>query len=710
MISESLTLAGGSLPLVPRDTTSVDFIQPVADVAVALKNRKPLSQPIAEDVALFITLPLKVRSEVWALVRACELVRTLTTGKQAIKVQPACERAIRVFKDRHWNLKTFRALYDNWNASGDWVVLVNRTKAGKLWQKRDDGLNESFLDFVARRFGEFKRDDGKRQALMSIKRQWQTGRNDRGEAEMIPGYELLWNARERAIIPDGWSYSNILRQIKARSKFTEATRALLHLGTAAAKEFVPQVNSTREGLRFMEEVQFDDVKTDWRVFDPQTGQPMDLWLLVARDRATALLLGFGMRPARVREDGSQEHLKLIDMKQLCGWLLERYGLPPYEMIWKIERGTATLSAGSAAALAELLPDRIRVSFSSMLGGNSPAGYFERRIGNSKGKASLESHNRLMHTIGANVDAQTGPSYGKRPADLAAREKEAVEIWKLAQMLPESLRGQAQYPVLTLAQARAELQRIFAVQNNRTEHSLEGFEEILEWFDEGRGLWLPQSQMPDGELQLRKRKESPIERGARLVAGLEWTRVSPEIIRAFYEHTQRPVKVEESGEIEFLLEGKKIYFLPPPGAKPLPPGTKLLGYLNPDEPRFLHLTDGDGRIVGTWLRKALVKHHDEDALQQALRYGARAMSAVKEYAETLASDERARLEAMRQHNAELIQSATFIEVTPAAATSTGTLRSPVAAALASTAVTKKEIKNLEKQRAEDERIAREALEL
>lgn len=707
MIYDAPSMAGGNA-LVPRDTAAVDFVQPVTDVAATLKSRKPLSQPIAEDVALFITLPTRVRSEVWALVRACELVRKLTTGKDAIRVQPACARAVQTFKDRHWNLKTFRALFDKWNRAGDWVVLVNRAKAGKLWIKCDNGLNEKFLEFVAQRFGEFKREDGKRQALMSIKRQWATGRNDRGEAESIPGYERDWQARDRANHPTGWSYSNILRQIKARAKFTAATRALLHQGTAAAKVFIPQVNSTREGLRFMEEVQFDDVKTDWRVFDPQTGQPMDLWLLVARDRATTLLLGFGMRPARVREDGSQEHLKLIDMKQLCGWLLERYGLPPYEMIWKIERGTATLSAGSAAALAEMLPNRIRVSFSSMLGGTSPAGYFERRIGNSKGKASLESHNRLMHTIGANVAAQTGPAYGRRPADLAAREKEAVEIWNLAQSLPEHLRGQAQYPVLTLAQARTELQRIFAVQNNRTEHSLEGFDEVLEWFDEKRGLWLPQSQMPEGDLKLRKRKESPVERGARLVAGLEWTRVSPEIIRAFYEHTQRPVRVLESGEIEFLHEGKTICFLPPTGAPPLPPGSKLLGYLNPEEPRFLHLTDGDGRIVGTWLRKALVKHHDEDALQQAIRYGARAFSAVKEYADTLAGDEVTRLQAMRQHNEQLLQSATFIEVAPATPTNMATVRSSVAAALASTTATKKEIKNLERQRAEDERIAREAL--
>ena len=84
----------------------------------------------------------------------------------------------------------------------------------------------------------------------------------------------------------------------------------------------------------MEEVQFDDVKVDFRVFDTSTGKPVDLWLLIAHDRATSMLLGFGMRPATVREDGSQVHLKLRDTKQLAGWVLERYGVPPYRMTWK----------------------------------------------------------------------------------------------------------------------------------------------------------------------------------------------------------------------------------------------------------------------------------------------------------------------------------------------------------------------------------------
>ena len=124
-------------------------------------------------------------------------------------------------------------------------------------------------------------------------------------------------------------------------------------------------------------IQFDDVRLDFRVIDTESGQICDLWILIARDVATGMLLGFGMRPALKREDGSQIHLKARDMKQLCGWILETYGLPPYVMTWVLENGTATLDAAIRTALAEMLGDRIEFQMASMIGGNRLFGYWEK---------------------------------------------------------------------------------------------------------------------------------------------------------------------------------------------------------------------------------------------------------------------------------------------------------------------------------------------
>lgn len=676
------TFPGANASLAPALSRSV--VQPIRNVLAYLEERAPVRH-FDQEPALYITLPQAVRAEVAGLLLACGQV------KHYKSVHAGCVAMVGKYAHRCWSVKRFRALFDAWNKAGDWVALVNRSKAGALWQVREaSALPGEFVTFCAQRFAKCKRADAKRQAWVAIIRQWRTGRNRAGEREAIPGYGFWedWFHMEHgnavlpaeAPLPRGWSYDNILRRVKKTAKFTRAAQALSHEGEATARSYLPQVHMTRAALRFMEEVQFDDVKVDVRVFDQATGEVMDLWLLVARDLATTMALGFGMRPARVREDGTQEHLKLRDMKQLAGWLLERYGLPPYVMTWKVENGTATFNDGTTAAIHELLGNRIKISFASMIAGKSPVGYAERGVGNSKGKASLESLNRLGHTIRADLPGATGLRYDKRPADLIAREKECREIWSVTRFLPAHLQSEVEYPLLTLAQVRAALWQGFRWENERTVHDLEGFETMLEWYDAARGLWLPQrtapNPLPPGA-DLRQRKESPIERAARLTLGLEWARVSPAIITAFYEHTARPVTVENSGEIMLRHEGVTHRYQNT--GTPVAPATKLLGYFHPDDPAYLHLTDGRGAFVGTWIRPGLVPMGDAEALAQALRYTTQARTAAQAAAAELAAPEIADLEAMRAKNAALLDLGTFVDVAAAPAAG-GTVGSPVGAGL------------------------------
>ena len=643
--------------LIQLGTQPPRLIQPVADVAQYLAQRVPVLDCL-DELPLLLTLPSDpyeprkdVRGEVKCRCAACLAVKHCVAAGS--KVQPVIIQVLSQFQRWNWKLGTFRALYDRWDEAKDWVVLVNRSRAGLGWVNREPGLEDVFLDFVAGRCGAFKRSDALPEAIRSIHRQWRTGLNHLGMVEMIPGYAADWNNRNRHRIPDGWTPGNLRRQLAKRSKYLKVHKALLHEGIAAARKFIPQVRSTREGLRFMEEIQFDDVKCDFRVFDTATGKPVDLWLLVAHDRATAMLLGFGLRPATVREDGSQEHLKLSDTKQLLGWVLEHYGLPPYQVTLKMENGTASMTDGTAAAIMEMLPERLKVSFASMIGGDSPSGFRERALGNSKGKASLESGNRIMHMIAAGQPGQTGPSYGVRPKDLASREKECVTIWEATEDFPTGLReklvNEFGYPLLTLQQARQEVKNIFTIRNNRTDHALEGFEKIL--VKEG------------GELV--QRMESPAERATKLAAGLTFTPVSPEIIAAFYEHTERAVRVTDAGEIEFHHEGRKLTFARPDGGAAMVPGSKCLAYFHPDDPRLLHLTNGKGAFLGTWLRRSLVRHGDEKALNEAIHYANSALKAAKERAAEI-NPENAQLKAMRERNQELLQAGSFIDVTDAPA--------------------------------------------
>jgi hypothetical protein len=635
---------------VPSGTLVLGMEQPVLDVRAHLAARRPVAR-WQDETRLFQRLPGELRAEVRSLQLAMGLVETLTGGDHPLKVAPACRKALEVFP-QFGPLKTFRGKYDAWLAARDWLVLVNRARAGGDWQAGARGLPDVFLDYVAARMGCFKRGDAAEQAILSIRRQWGTGRNHRGVEEAIPGYAEGWDGRARGLLPEGWSSDNLRREIRRRRKFTAAHKALMHEGIAAARASLPQVHGSRGALRFLERVQFDDVRCDFRVFDTESGQVCDLWLLIARDVATTMLLGFGMRPARAREDGSQEHLKLQDMKQLCGWLLETYGLPPYLMTWVIEHGTATLSEAVALAMEQMLgADRIHVSWSQMIGGKSPLGYGERAIGNSKGKAMLESLNRLQHMLTSHFPGQIGLNYSVRPAELQAREREALDIWNSHK---EEDRAHLAYPFYTLPQARQKLFEVFALQNHRTEHACEGFERVAEWYDAESGLWKPAQAAPldMGGRRVRTRMESPIERAGRLVAGCgEWTRVSPEIITALYEHTQRKCVVNPRGEVEISVDRKTIRFAAPGPEYALAANTRCLGYFNPTDPRFLTLTDARRSILGVWLRRGLVTEPDEVA--EAIRYSAAALRAAKEHASQLAAGDAGELERMREHNGQFV---------------------------------------------------------
>jgi hypothetical protein len=313
----------------------------------------------------------------------------------------------------------------------------------------------------------------------------------------------------------------------------------------------------------------------------------------------------------------------------------------------------------------------------MLGGESPVGYAERGVGNSKAKASLESQNRIIHTMLADQPGQTGPIYTVRPADLASRAKEAREIWESAHLLPPHLRSGVGYPLLTVGQAKDHLWRVFRLQNERTGHDLQGFDDVAEYLDLTSGEWR-QGACPVGA-QARRRRESPLERCARLSQPFlgQWSQVGPDIIRAFYEHTVRAVVVKPSGMIEFRVDDRSVEFAPPGQTHALVPGTKALGYSHPDDPRFLHISDAQGRILGTWLRRD--RTGDRESVTEAIRYQAAALRAARATADTYAADERAALEQMRADNATLLARESFVDV--AEVNEPGeVLRSPLAAAL------------------------------
>ncbi len=198
-------------------------IQPVADVASYLLLRKSQPDPEQES-SLFITLPVKERDQVAITLRAIALVNTYVK-RDKMSVHAACKKVVVVYADQYWSAKRFEARYAAFTKKQDWVVLVNRSKAGLAWQDSDRGLPAGFLKFYASVRRRYKRKDAGREALREVKRQWSTGRNSAGKMEPIPGYGFWreWFKRTNpdalvvpltAPIPPGWSPSNIARQIQ----------------------------------------------------------------------------------------------------------------------------------------------------------------------------------------------------------------------------------------------------------------------------------------------------------------------------------------------------------------------------------------------------------------------------------------------------------------------------------------------------------------
>jgi hypothetical protein len=110
----------------------------------------------------------------------------------------------------------------------------------------------------------------------------------------------------------------------------------------------------------------------------------------------------------------------------------------------------------------------------------------------------------------------------------------------------------------------------------------------------------------------------------------------------------------------------VVFCAPPELQ-LAPGTKALAYHHSADPHFLHLTTGDGRILGTWSQRGRTAFLDSQALAEAMRYTHAARAAAMATASELAAPERAALDAMRQHNAGLEQFIVTTDVPNATAT-------------------------------------------
>lgn len=583
------------------------------------------------DIAAFAELPIRHQVEIRAMLAVfwrvdhAEHGSTMSAWHEAIKEANAylAARAIPTVFKRQTLYGIRKAFLD---AGKDWAACIDRRKAPE-WDEHERRmigeagakLPEAFVEHLQGLCMRHNRSSV--QAVEELYRAWRRG-------EAIPGYGIWtsWFIREHpmsplpqiAPLPEGWSRRN-LRRYRPRPAALEMARR----GVSAGAALLPSIIRTRQGLRPMEYVVFDDWRADFLVHVPGVPKACELHGILSMDVASAMALCYGIRPAIPRADETCEGLKRDDTKSLLVDLLLRYGYPlDYQMNVIVENGTATITPADANAVEEVTQGQVRFHWTSMVSG-TVFGWPDRPVGNFKGKAWLESFFNLLHNAAGNVAGQIGPHYDARPRSIPAREAELKALVRAQESLPAHLRETMQYrmPFPHLRDAKAGLDHVFHFLNHRENHACEGFESVLKLRLSEHDTYRPVSELiaagysPEALRALGPRPvlETPAERFVRLVKGHRFARLpaasAPMLLAAHKE-----VVVETEGEINMGSKSTPILYrdLRSPH---LTVGRKFLAYVSTTDDAWVHLTDGR-RYVCSVARLHGVSMTDREALREA----------------------------------------------------------------------------------------------
>lgn len=569
--------------------------------------------------------------------------------------------------------------------AGDWRILLNRAKAGpSFWNSgRALALPEEFVDFVWDFFGRNQRGKCRTQyrALIARWQKWRKG--DRASA--MPGYDECPAPAANGRHPESWSYRNLMHRVKARPH-ARTEMALMTIGTAAAIATLPGVPGTRVGLRPFEYVFFDDVYLDRKVIVSGWREPLRLLQIGCLDYASGVYLKFGQQPELLAENGSKERLKEKYTKWLIAVLLEEWGWPAeYPMHLVLERGTATVRPADAQALYQLTGGQVRCCYTTMEGELALI-FNERSSGNARGKAPLESWHNLLHNECATLPGQMGKDREHSPAELHGRTQDAIALNTAGALLSPEQRARLRFPFSDAAQAYGETFDVVQRINGRTDHELEGFDWVPLWRLKGVPMeWValahgqtPPANLPEDAIEWDRRKESPLERFARLKAGIEFVRLPQGVIHHFYEDCHVQGKITDYA-FAFTREGRLYRYLPPCPEAALADGTAVLAHVQPIDQSVCHLTTPDGRWLGTWVRETRVQRGDTEALQAAIASKRRHLNTAMANVRRQRAEEIAAAERTMRENAQVLAEAGM--VASATATAPGGARTVLPAAAA-----------------------------
>lgn len=582
-------------------------------------------------------LPDDEKPHVKARLALCERIDAAAKKAPAIRAEAA-----RLHYAESLTESGVRKLYYRWLGAGrDWFSLVNRARV----PDRDRTIAPETIAHwhaLCARFG------GKMAAAhRELRREWHRG------AE-IPG---LPREDRAADLPGSLSYSNLTRR---PYRPDNVARAVAAVGTSAAAEFLPGVLSTRVGLAPGSRWVFDDMWHDFKVTVPGQVGARRLLQFHGLELLSGCLAARGIKPELLNADTKRmERLTEREFLFLLAHTLGNLGFNPEGTALMMEHGTANVRGAFEQILHDATGGKIKIERGGIENHALAAGlYAGRGRGNFKFKAALESLGNLIHNEThdrLHLPAQTGSNMRlNAPDELHGRERHLDQLQRCALLLPAHLR-EAVTAEITPPLAKA-LEVVEAIQeriNDRTDHDLEGWEQL----GFTRALyrltpsqpWRPQAELREMAEGMRAAIVAAIEADPRLAS---CRYMSP---REVFEERVRPVltrlpahvciqligqehaterRVGKDGRFHFsdqdLGPGEHHYeglVRAEDGAVArLPDGEKFATFVSMLDPQRMHVCDARGRYLG-WVERTAV--HTRGDAEGFARAAGKAQAAARE---------------------------------------------------------------------------------
>ncbi len=276
--------------------------------------------------------------------------------------------------------------------------------------------------------------------------------------------------------PTGWSLSSFTSH-----KVPKIIKDIAKKGSFVAHPELPQVHIDLTRLRPFEWLVFDDHRLDFKVYVDVPGRGVmlvELWGLFVMDVSTRMIVSFALKPRIPREDGSFEAFEHRDMQHLIAHIIGTYGIPAdYDMTLIVENAAAAVSTETENFLAFISQGRIKIKRTGIQVGDMTISGFPERWGNYRGKRWLEVWFAVLDIICGGVKGQMGSDYWSKPGSFDARQAFGNRLAKILDKCTPEVRAKLELPFEWAGEAHWIVSDAIDLLNHRTDHKLEGFEEI-----------------------------------------------------------------------------------------------------------------------------------------------------------------------------------------------------------------------------------------